>query len=102
MQKSLDGWLKNDWEPTVTQDKEIQKKYMEKKNIESQKNDILVENKEINDSNKEGKIEYVEKNDKPFTLQEYVDKAEAYMKAKPDNYEHSNVKKLESLPAIGK
>jgi hypothetical protein len=105
MQKSLDGWLKNDWEPTVTQDKEIQKKYMEKRSIESQKSDISISNNEIYNSNtkkKVEKVEYIEKKDKPFTLQEYVDKAEAYMKAKPNDYEHSNVKKVESLPVIGK
>jgi hypothetical protein len=71
MQKSLDNWLKNDWMPTLKNDKKIQKKYLKNK-----------------------------KNN--FTLQEYVDKASAYMKAKPADYEHSNVKKLKSLPVIGK
>ena len=88
MQSSLDNWLETDWEPTVSKDKEIQKKYMQKA---------------TNDKKEVGsKVTYVEREDKPFTLQEYVDKAEAYIKAKPNDYEHSNVKKVESLPVIGK
>ena len=88
MQNSLDNWLETDWEPTVSKDKEIQKKYMQKA---------------TNDKKEVGsKVTYVEKEDRNFTLQEYVDKAEAYMKAKPNDYEHSNVKKVESLPVIGK
>jgi len=95
MQNSLDTWLQTDWEPTVAKDKKIQEKYMEKvedetSSVQSQKRD------------KTTQATYVEKRDKAFTLQEYVDKAEAYMKAKPNDYEHSHVKKVESLPAIGK
>ena len=85
MQKSLDSWLHNDWEPTVSKDKEIQKKYMKKEKV--------VESKSSKTSVKE---------DRNFTLQEYVDKASAYMKAKPNDYNSSNVHKLESMPVIGK
>jgi len=77
MQQSLNSWLKNEWEPTVKEDKKIQKKYMKKEKT------------------------FVEKEDS-FTLQEYVDKAAVYMKAHPNDYNSSNVHKLESLPAIGK
>ncbi|MFT7861116.1 MAG: hypothetical protein ABXS93_09330 [Sulfurimonas sp.] len=92
MQNSLDNWLKNDWEPTVEQDPTIQKKYMKEE---------AVEVKEQNNTAKQ-EVKYTEKEDKPFTLQEYVDKAAAYQKAKPNDYNNSNVKKMESLPAIGK
>lgn len=44
---------------------------------------------------------YIEKEDNPFTLQEYVDKSAAYMKIKGDDA-NSNVKKMESMPVIGK
>ncbi|SFV55200.1 hypothetical protein MNB_SM-6-1527 [hydrothermal vent metagenome] len=70
MQHTLDSWLHEDWEPTLSKNKKIQKKYMHK--------------------------------DRNFTLQEYVNKASAYMKAKPNNYNNSNVHKLESMPVIGK
>lgn len=89
MQKSLDSWLKDDWEPTVSKDKEIQKKYMKE-----EKGDTLV--------NETKESHFVDKENKNFTIQEYVDKAAAYMKAKPDDSNNSNVKKLESMPVIGK
>ena len=97
MQNSLDNWLSTDWEPTVSKDPKIQKKYMKKVEERSTK-----EKSQNSDTESISKTNYVEKEDKPFTLQEYVDKAEAYMKAKPNDYEHSNVKKVESLPVIGK
>ena len=37
-----------------------------------------------------------------FRLQDYVDKAALYMKAHPNDYNNSNVKKLDALPVIGK
>jgi len=92
MQKSLDSWLKNDWEPTVSKDKEIQKKYMQEKK----------EAKSKTSAKENQKSHFVDKKDKNFTLQEYVDKASAYMRAKPNDYNSSHVKKVESLPVIGK
>jgi len=90
MQKSLDSWLKNEWTPTVNKDKKIQKKYLKKADgsIEEVSNDT--------------EEKYVEDKDRNFTLQEYVDKASAYMKAHPNDGKESNVKKLESMPVIGK
>jgi len=90
MQKSLDSWLKNEWTPTVNKDKKIQKKYLKKADGSIQ---------EINNTTEE---KYVEKEDRNFTLQEYVDKTEAYLKAKPSDDKDSNVKKLQSMPVIGK
>ena len=81
MQRSLDNWLHSEWEPTISKDKKIQKKYMDKK---------------------EGTGGFVEKKGRNFTLQEYVDKASAYMRAKPNDYKHSNIHKLEEMPVIGK
>ena len=89
MQKSLDSWFNNDWEPTVEKDKEIQKKYMQKEKVVDKK------------SGKQKEV-YVETKDKPFTLQEYVDKAAVYNKAHPSDYNSSHAKKVESLPVIGK
>lgn len=108
MQKSLDSWLKEDWTPTVTKDKEVQKKYMKKTTVSKNgESNETVENKSTqsktvqeNGTSDEGS--YVEDKDRNFTLQEYVDKAEAYFKAKPHDYENSNVKKLEEMPIIGK
>jgi len=65
LQRHLDNWLKDDWEPAV---KEKEKK----------------------------------ENSKRFRLQDYVDKAALYMKAHPNDYNNSNVKKLDALPVIGK
>lgn len=89
MQKSLEDWIKDDWEPTVSKDKVIQKKYMKEEKGET----LVNETKESH---------FVDKENKNFTIQEYVDKAAAYMRAKPNDYNTSNVKKLESMPVIGK
>ena len=92
MQHSLDNWLKDEWEPTVQKDETIRQKYMKKKVIET------------NDANlsKKQEVVYEEDKEKGFTLQEYVDKAAAYQKAHPSDYEHSHAKEMESLPVIGK
>ncbi len=99
MQKSLNEWIQNDWEPTVTKDKEIQEKYMQEESVPKN-------NKSISKNKREKQIKeehhYVEKKDKNFTLQEYVDKAAVYIKAHPGDYNNSNIKKVESLPVIGK
>ena len=89
MQKSLDGWLKDEWTPTVDKDKKVQKKYMKKTTVQ-------------NNSNNNNEVKYVEDKERDFTLQEYVDKASAYMKAHPSDDKESNVKKLQSMPVIGK
>jgi hypothetical protein len=92
MQKSLDSWLHDDWEPTIAKDKEVQKKYMH----EEKKAEIKTSAKESRESH------YVDKEDRNFTLQEYVDKVSAYMKAEPNDYNSSNVHKLQNMPVIGK
>jgi len=80
MQKSLDSWLKTAWTPTVEKDAKVQQKYM--KPVDSKK--------------------YEEDKQRGFTLQEYVDKAGAYMKARPNDYNTSHAHKMESMPVIGK
>jgi len=90
MQKNLDNWLKNEWTPTVNKDKKIQKKYLKKE-------DGSIE--EVSNTTEE---KYVEDKERNFTLQEYVDKTSVYMKAHPSDDKDSNVKKLESMPVIGK
>jgi DNA polymerase I-like protein with 3'-5' exonuclease and polymerase domains len=91
MQKSLDSWLKDEWTPTVSQDKKIQKKYMKKQ--------VVSKTGENNETEEE--ISYVEDDNRTFTLQEYADKAKAYIDAKPNNYEKSYTKKVKSMPVIG-
>jgi hypothetical protein len=52
---------------------------------------------------KDEKIKKVDANEnRNFTLQEYVDKAVAYSKNKPDSNESSGVNNLSKLPVIGK
>ena len=92
MQSTMEKWFEEDWDPTVKQDQEIQKKYMKEKHITTHDKD----------GNVVEKVVYEEDKERNFTLQEYVDKAAAYQRAHPSDYEHSNVKKLESLPVIGK
>lgn len=87
MQKSLESFIKDDWTPTLSKDKNIQKKYMKV---------------DENNTSKEAEKNYVEDKDRSFTLQEYADKISAYTKAKPANHINSNVTKLNALPVIGK
>ena len=49
----------------------------------------------------EKKQEKSTKEEKNFTLQEYVDKAAVYMDSLPKNNGSSNVEKLNKLPVIG-
>jgi len=122
MQKSMDEWFKNDWTPTVNADKEIQKKYLkvqtvdstgkaEVKYIEADKATTTAKKgtkaeptyikMQKTDENGKVQVKYMEDTDRNFTLQEYVDKAAAYRRAHPNDYEHSHVKKLQSMPVIG-
>ncbi|MDH4945210.1 hypothetical protein [Sulfurimonas sp. C5] len=96
MQRSLDNWLKEDWSPTVEKDPEIQKKYM--------KQEVVVEEEQNTTTSQETtqEVKYTENKERSFTLQEYVDKAVAYQKAKPNDENSSHVKQMESLPVIGK
>ncbi len=103
MQHSLDGWLKDDWTPTVEKDPTIRKKYMKAEKQESvSKSNTLEGSTEDSASSIEQKTTYVEDKDRNFTLQEYVDKAGAYMKAHENDKTESNVQKMNSLPVIGK
>ncbi|MBU1658661.1 hypothetical protein KKG72_06365 [bacterium] len=70
LQNKLDGWLNNDWTPTVEKDKTIKEKYQDKT--------------------------------RDFTLQEYVDKTEVYIKESNSGKEPSHHEKINSLPVIGK
>ena len=128
MQSSLDNWLSQDWTPTVEKDENIQKKYMKAETkevvpktepiakkaenktvskttttetkVKSEQKKEIVEKKEVVKETQE--VKYVEDPDKHFTLQEYADKAGAYMKAhENDPKKPSHVEKINSLPAIG-
>jgi len=74
MQNIYDDFIKNDWEPTISKNRDIKEKYMKE---------------DQNSTNS-------------FTLQEYVDKATAYVGEKPSGENNSNVHKLEQMPVIGK
>ena len=99
MQTSLDNWLKDDWTPSVEKDENIRKKYMkEQKGTTVSKSDTV----ENSTSTTKQESTYVEDTDRDFTLQEYVDKTGAYIKAHEGEHKASNVKKLNTLPVIGK
>jgi len=87
LQSALDSFLEDDWTPTVEKDKAIQKKYMKRV--------------DTNESSTTNSSKFVEDEDKPFTLQEYVDKRAAYVKEHPADHNNSHVHKLEMMPVIG-
>jgi len=104
MQKSLDSWLKDDWTPTVEKNEEIREKYMEKVSVEDEKGEVVTSTETtevVAQKETQTKTKYVEKKDKSFTLQEYVDKAGAYLEVQESNPEESNVEKMNKMPVIG-
>lgn len=102
MQSSLETWLKDDWTPSVEKDKDIRKKYMKEEKGETvSKSDTVESTSESTSSTTAQETTYVEDTDRNFTLQEYVDKTGAYIKAHEGEHKASNVKKLNSMPVIG-
>ena len=99
MQKGLDSWLEEEWTPTVEKNEEIRQKYME---VEKPVDSLETNSTQQSELTKVEEVKYVEKKNKPFTLQEYLDKADVYFEAQVRDEEHSNIKKLESMPVIGK
>lgn len=102
MQKAMEGWIKDDWTPSVSKDKEIQEKYMKKVETPALSADKNEKKSIVKEKSSDTTVKYVEDTNKSFTLQEYVDKAAVYQKSHPSDYENSNVKKLDSMPVIGK
>lgn len=96
MQEGLDSWLEKEWTPAVSTDEKVQEKYMEKVTQPESSQ------KEPQTPSAKTETLYKDKSNKPFTLQEYVDKTEAYMKARKVDVNNSHVEKLKSMPVIGK
>jgi len=114
MQRALDSWLKDDWTPKVEQNEEIRSKYMEKveKEVPHKVSATEITTKEQLQENTPEKLSqkdsaqttettYVEKKEKYPTLQEYLDKADAYFEAQERDLSNSNVEKMKKMPVIG-
>ena len=116
MQQGLDSWLEEDWTPKVEKNEEIRSKYMQeaksdsqeapslskiatKEELEQHSSENLAKKSQTPESEKE---KYIEKRDKPFTLQEYVDKADAYFEGTQRDLENSHAEQLKKMPVIGK
>ena len=83
MQSTYNDFIDNEWEPTISKNEVVRKKYMKRDENSTE-------------------VKYVEDNSNAFTLQEYVDKAAAYAGEKSDDEKGSNVHKLQLMPVIGK
>jgi hypothetical protein len=111
MQKALDRWLKEEWEPATAGDAKptanTKVKVVEQKDgtaelVEVKSGKVLKKmSKEEVVRQKEVKQKYKEK-DRHFTLQEYVDKLSVYSSTHVTDDSKSHNKKLESMPVIGK
>jgi len=111
MQQALDNWLKNEWEPVVagteaptgdTKVKIIENEDGSAKLVESETGVVLKElSAEQVERQKEVQSKYKEE-DRPFTLQEYVDKMSVYTTTHTTDEENSHVNKISSMPVIGK
>ena len=111
MQQVLDNWLKNEWEPVVagveaptgdTKVEIIPNKDGSAKLIESKTGAVLKElTVEQVEKQKEVQSKYKQE-DRAFTLQEYVDKMSVYNANHITDEENSHVKKIGTMPVIGK
>lgn len=111
MQQALDNWLKNEWEPVVagteaptgeTKVKIIPNEDGSAKLVESETGVVLKElTAQQVEKQKEVQSKYKEE-DRPFTLQEYVDKMSVYNATHTTDEENSHVNKISSMPVIGK
>ena len=111
MQNLLNNWLKTEWSPTVsgtiaptgdTEVKIIPNKDGTAKLVETKTGVVLKElSKEQVVQQKEVQAKY-KKEDRNFTLQEYVDKLEVYNNTHITNEKVSHYNKMKSMPVIGK
>jgi hypothetical protein len=111
MQKALDNWLKNEWNPSTsdaakptadTEVKVVPKEDGGAKLVEVKTGVVLKEmSKEEVVRQKKVKAKYQDKN-RHFTLQEYVDKMAVYSSSHVSDESKSHNKMMESLPVIGK
>ncbi len=109
MQKALDNWLNNEWNPSTSDSKKpraatkvkvIENKDGSAKLVEVKSGETLKEiSKEEVKRQKEVKAKYQDE-DRPFTLQEYIDKAAVYNASHVDDGE-SHTEKINSMPVIG-
>ncbi|MBW6489141.1 hypothetical protein [Sulfurimonas sp.] len=111
MQQKLDKWLSEEWSPVVegtkpptgdTAVKIIENENGSAKLVEAKTGTVLKEiSKEEVEKQKEVKEKYSKK-DRNFTLQEYVDKMSVYSATHVTDEENSHVKRIDSMPVIGK
>ncbi len=110
MQNLLDNWLKTEWEPATSNSKiptaDTSVKIVENtdgsaKLVEVKSGVVLKKmTKEEVIHHKEVATKYQEE-DRPFTLQEYVDKLEVYNESHISNNKDSHTAKINAMPVIG-
>ena len=110
MQNLLDDWLKNEWDPTVsgteaptgkTTVKIVPNEDGSAKLVEVKTGAVLKElTKDQVKKQKEVQDKY-KKEDRNFTLQEYVDKMAVYNSTHLSDEKNSHVKKINTMPVIG-
>ena len=111
MQNALDNWLKNEWSPTIsgtkaptgnTKVKIIPNKDGSAKLVEVKTGVVLKEmSKEEVKKQEEVRTKY-KKEDRNFTLQEYLDKFSVYNSTNTSDTKDSHTSKINSMPVIGK
>ena len=110
MQNLLDKWLTEEWSPVVsgtkaptgdTKVKVVPNEDGSAKLIETDTGVVLKEmTKEQVEKQKELQTKYKEE-DRPFTLQEYVDKMAVYNSTHTSDEANSHTNKINTMPVIG-
>jgi len=110
MQNSLDNWLKNEWNPTVSNAKapkgETKVKIISNEDGTAKlidvKTDIVLKEMTKKQVTKQKEIqEKYKEEDRNFTLQEYIDKMAVYNSTDISDEKNSHVNKMNNMPVIG-
>ncbi|MDD3451660.1 hypothetical protein [Sulfurimonas sp.] len=110
MQQKLDRWLKEEWSPitegTTPPNGETSVKIVPKENGTSElidaKTGVLLKKMDKEETKREQELQAkYQDEERPFTLQEYIDKMERYNSRVSSDEKNSHVGKINAMPVIG-
>ncbi len=110
MQQKLDKWLKEEWSPivegTTPPSGETSVKIVQKENGTSELIDVktgaLLKKMDKEETKREQELQSkYQDEERPFTLQEYIDKMERYNSRVSSDEKNSHVNKMGTMPVIG-
>ncbi len=110
MQQKLDRWLTEEWSPivegTTPPSGETSVKIVPKENGTSElidvKTGVLLKKMDKEETKRQQELQAkYQDEERPFTLQEYIDKMERYNNVTSSDAQNSHVGKMNAMPVIG-